>query len=275
MGKSHSNNDPYKIVVTSDWHCGSSVGLANMERDYGKNELVPYQNRRQELWDKFTEGMREVSPFNELWLIGDAVNGPGNGAAKRDNLVNVIEQQVVIATDILDWVMCECKWNGEILICEGTEWHVSDGRSENDIAKYLGKRATKGKIITRRGIKFDVKHFVSGSNKPQNFGNSLGAEYHAAVANASHHGTPTPDVIIRAHRHLWARRDGYRVLNGKIRPWYAIGLPALQCWGSDYAKKVSGGLFPDIGFVEIIIEPNGKLNIEPHLFFIKSQVMAN
>jgi len=242
-----------------------------MDKHYGKNELVEYADRREELWVLFTDTLKEIKTFNELWIIGDIVNGPSSGIAKRDNLENAMERQILYARDILDWMKKEFGRNWKALVVEGTEWHVGEGAAEASIAESLNTTATKGKILERHGLYFDVKHKIGGSNRPHLNGNALIQEYDAAVANANQHGTKIPDVIIRAHRHLWSHREGTCCRNGMKLPWHALILPSLQAWGSDYGKKVTGSLFPDIGFVHIDIVDR-KTMVFPHLFHIRSQV---
>lgn len=260
----------YRIIVTSDWHCGAATGLTNMEMDCGKSELVPYQERRTELWNMFTSTMKKLHVADEMWVLGDVINGPGSRVAKRDNLNNVLEQQCTMAEYIFDWIRQHTTIE-KFLIVEGTEWHVGDGEMERSLAGRIGAAVTKGKIVTRAGVAFDIRHAIGGSNRPHLHGNALVQEYDAAVANANRHGTAIPNVIIRAHRHVFDKHESVCYRDGQMQMWTGIILPSLQAWGSDYAKKVSGSLFPDVGFVCIDVY-EGKWEVTPYLFHLKSQV---
>lgn len=263
--------NPYRIVIMSDLHCGAATGLTNMEMDYSKSELLPYQDRREELWKMFTITMKEIGQFEELWVLGDIINGPVNGISKRDNLNNVTEQQTLMALDIFEWIREECNADHGVVIVEGTEWHVGDGGAENDIANYFGTRSTKGTVITVGGVNIDIKHKIGGSNRPHLHGNMIVAEYEAAVSNANHHGTKIPDLLIRAHRHLYDYKEGVCLRNGAMRKWAGMILPSLQAWGSDYGKRVCASLFPDVGFVHVDITGED-FTVVPHIFHLKSQV---
>ena len=260
-----------RIIVTSDWHCGAATGLTNMDMDCGKSELVPYQDRREELWNIFTRVMLDNAEADELWVVGDVINGPHRGEAKRDNLNNVIDQQCVMATYIFDWIRDHTKIN-KFLIVEGTEWHVGDGTAERGIAQRVGAVATKGKIVERHGMFIDVKHGIGGSNRPHLHGNSLLAEYEAAVSNANRHGTKIPDVIIRAHRHVFDKREGICMRNGNKAFWVGVILPALQTWGSDYAKRVHASTFPDVGLVVLEVGRGEGIRISSNIFNLRSQL---
>ena len=262
----------HKIIVTSDWHCGAATGLTNMGKDYGKNELIPYQDRREELWFHFTTRLLNYCvDADELWVVGDVINGPFRGEAKRDNLNNVIDQQCAMAVDIFDWI-CKHTHIGKFLIVEGTEWHVGDGSAERGIAARIGAQATKGKIIDRGGVLIDVKHGVGGSNRPHLHGNALLAEYEAAVSNANRHGTKIPDIIMRAHRHVFDKREGICIRNGQKTAWVGMILPSLQAWGSDYAKKVHASTYPDIGFAVIDVKGDRGFDISTYIFNMRSQL---
>lgn len=270
----------HRIIVTSDWHCGASTGLTRADRRYGQSELIAYEERRLELWHCFSNAMLELGYLDELWVVGDMVNGPIDGRARRDNLVQMIDQQEMMAIDILEWIQANMKtgsgkrWDlSSTVIVEGTEWHCGDGTPEHRIAGIVGATATKGKIFYRNGFAFDIKHYVGGSHRAHLLGNSLVQEYMAAVANHNQHGTPVPDVVIRAHRHTWVRRDGVALRDGVKVPWSAIMLPALEAWGSDFAKRLSANVYPDVGFVcvDILGGTTPTLSITPHLFHLTTQ----
>ena len=260
-----------RIVITSDWHCGAATGLTDMNMDYGKSELIPYQDRRQELWDQFTKVMLDYVYADEMWVVGDVINGPFKGEAKRDNLNNVIDQQCAMAAHIFDWVRNHTDIS-KFMIVEGTEWHVGDGSAERGIASRVGAVATKGKIIERDGYYIDVKHGIGGSNRPHLHGNMLLAEYEAAVSNANRHGTKIPDLIIRAHRHVYDKREGI-CMKGDLKAfWVGVILPAMQAWGSDYAKRVNASTFPDVGLVVVDLKRGEEMTVESHIFNLRSQL---
>ena len=71
------------------------------------------------------------------------------------------------------------------------------------------------------------------------------------------------DCIVRSHVHYYMRVDSAHTMG--------FTSPAWKLPDGHLTRGGLGGIFPDIGGVEIIVESNGKILIEPHIIELRTR----
>jgi len=131
------------LAVTSDEHCGSTVGLCSpkpiLYDDGGEYHASPGQLWLWDCWRRGWDAAAECAQKHdaELWWVnnGDLTDGPGHhGTHQSISALHTQEREVV--RDVLDYPLAlDLK---RIFIIRGTESHVGKGASsEEGIAKAL------------------------------------------------------------------------------------------------------------------------------------------
>jgi len=228
-----------RALVISDTHTGATTGLISPDCGYDS----PYHNtRRKELWKCFDREVGRLGKIDYLINLGDAVHGPSKTAARNDEiLINEIDNQALAFETILQRISAE---KGVFVM--GTGWHVGDTAKpvEQRLAEKYGYEFHK--IVEEYnidGVRFHLKHKIGGSNDPRTLGNVLAKEYNVVVANHARHGVPAhiPDIVLRAHRHVFHYRGDETYLS--------MITPCLQTWGGNIATELTSVFYPTTGLV--------------------------
>jgi hypothetical protein len=202
-----------KLVVLSDLHCGSTVGLlppgfVTLEGNEVRQNLI-----QRWLWACWTDAAQWARDFvgSDPWALvlnGDAVEGVHHGG--KD----------IVSTDAADHVAAaeQClalfKPTASYLV-EGTECHV--GSREHSLGKSLGARPRtldNGKLsyvwpellLDVNGVLCSINHHISPSSRVYLEGSGLSIAMGNEQLECVRAGHPVPRVICRAHRH---RRGEY------------------------------------------------------------------
>lgn len=218
-----------RILVTSDLHCGSVVGLT--PDDYQQGDYAIEQNA---LWDTYCnmvdEFRNKVGDIDCLIVNGDCVDGKASRWGATDLITTKIHTQIEMAAVCIDY--CEAE---KIVMTYGTPYHVG---AEEDFEAYLaekvGAEIKNHAFIEIEGVNFSVKHKIGGSTIPHGRHTSVAKEKLWdtiwAVEKDQH---PISDIIIRSHVHYFAYSGNDSYLG--------LTTPALQGLGSKFGARMCAG----------------------------------
>lgn len=238
-------NRAKRVVVLSDLHCGSIVGLTPPAWHTG-DEL------QRDMWGWYQREMVELGAVDACFVMGDAIDGKGHRSGGVEQITTDLITQTDMATAALRHVQAK-----NFVLVHGTPYHVgADGEDmERLIARELGARIGGHEWVDVNGCVFDLKHKVGGSGVPHG--------RHTAVArerlwNQLWHMrelAPKANVILRGHVHYHSFCGG--------PGWLAMTLPALQGPGSHYGVRQCSGLV-DFGFVVFDVAADGSYSWRVH-----------
>lgn len=217
------------LVVISDTHIGSTVGLCAPDFIRDDGGVYTPSKAQQWLWNCWTDFWETVYKRvgkNELYVVlnGDAVDGPNHHGTSQSVSSNRADERR-LAEQILRPVRDRADY---FFMVRGTDSHVGEsGESEETIAHLLGAekdghRYTHSSLLLELGGK--TVHFMHHGR----VGASLtGRGNPAAKAAAEHYyealrfGRRPYDLLIRSDRHLFAD-------SGITLPTRQIQTPAWQ-----------------------------------------------
>jgi len=249
------------LVITSDWHCGSNVGLCppgTILEEGGEVRLNRVQTQLwawwREFWDVWlpplAKGRRRVLVCN-----GDLVDGEKNPAGLT---APDMADQRKIAIAVLKG---ELKRGDLALVMRGTEAHTGgSGQHEESIAQAAGletdalsKQFSIYHFWRRiNGVLFSIAHHVGVSQSPVSEVTALTTELVKAMREAGRWGGELPSVLVRSHRHLAAGV----ILPGRGGLHECFVTPAWQC-KTPFAHKLDRLTLPQIGGVVYQVDESG------------------
>ncbi len=249
------------ILCVSDFHNGSIVALCspNPVREDGL-EIKP-TSQQKALWEVFEKIPDKLSQKPKLFLVnGEPIDGGNRRSGGRNAWTTHYGDQI---NDF-----CECIKiipYDNLLMTRGSPYHVDlDGTNFEEITASQLKadhyRAFGGKGRTDYQVNFEVNGKIF--NATHHVGFSRWWQYRTtplAVEMVKMHFDHDKrkfhtDVMIRSHVHYYAEA---RFNNTKIFSTPAWKLP------DPFMYKSGLPTMPDVGMVEIIVESNGHIDIEP------------
>lgn len=259
---------PVVVAVTSDHHCGSTLGLCPPEgvRVEDDSEYRPSKPQRWtwECWEKFWGEVARVrtAAGAELYCVynGDAVEGD------HHNTSQIISRNPEPQTYITERVFGVPVNPTKVFVVRGTESHVGPGASsEEHLAKRLKAERGAAKTWSHwrlrmevHGVRLDFQHHGRVGTRPWTKTSAPGALALEIFYEHVKRGIPHPHIAVRSHRHIHA--DSY-----EAHPTRAIGTPAWQL-KTAHAHKVAPESIADIGGVIITILPDGTYTVLPKLY---------
>lgn len=264
---------PVVLLLASDTHCGSTVGLCPPEGvrldDGGEYKPSKAQAWLWWCWEQALSTTAEAvsETGGEFWCVlnGDLVDGDhhkttqiisGNPEAQS----YVAKRAFGLLTDMRPQ---------RLFVVRGTEAHTGNsGSAEEAIAKSIGaERDPETHLWSRwhlrlrvHGRLFDVQHHGKGLGKlphtKQNGANALAWRVWSAYQER---GREAPAVVVRSHLHQFA--DSY----GAHRQTRGLFLPSFQL-KTAFVHKVAADEIADVGAVIVVVFPDGRLDVRPVLF---------
>lgn len=228
-----------RVLIIGDPHTGATTGLTPPTCEYDS----PYhRTRRRELWGRFQNKVNELRPIHRVISLGDLVHGPSKTATRTEEaLINEVDNQADVSRAIFEFIDAP---KGVFVM--GTAWHVGDHAQpvEQRIAESFGygfHKVCEQFEIT--GVRFHLKHKISGSNNPRNLGNALQKEYNTISNNSRRHGVPEkmPHIMLRGHRHVFHYRGD--------ETYFSAIVPCLQTWGGNLGAEMTSVWYPTVGLM--------------------------
>lgn len=265
---------PVTILLASDTHCGSTVGLCPPEGPrLDDGQVVEPSKAQRWLWQCWTDlhtrayatRRRHGGP---LWVIlnGDLVDGPGHHGTTQ-SMSNHPDAQAYIASETFK-VTQDLKPE-RLFVVRGTEVHTGTaGNVEEGIAKSLGaERDPETHLWSRwhlrlrvHGRLIDAQHHGKGLGRlphtKQNGANALAWRVWQVYAER---GLEPPALVVRSHLHQYA--DSFSA----HRRTRGLFLPSFQL-KTAYVHKVAADEIADVGGVIVVVHPDGRMDVEPVLF---------
>lgn len=238
--------------VGSDLHCGHIVGLAPNEYNLGEDKFSAV---RRELWAVFLDWLKKYGPYDNIFLLGDLIDGSGIRSGGSELITTDRLQQVEIAVRCIESI--PLKKGGKRFIVRGTPYHVGECEEFEDVIadKLAQCRVEDHGYFDIDGCMLDMKHHVGSSSIPHGRSTPVKRDYMWSTQWAIEHGFPIPNVLIRGHVHYYDSTGG--------PSWTGCTLPALCGLGSRFGKKRCSGVV-HFGYVDLDIV-DGVPSITPHI----------
>jgi len=258
------------IVVISDLHVGSIKGACS------SNPVLANKNSHWELTDEQKE-VRKVLEWGAkhlrkrhidvLIINGEGIDGEnrhqsGNQSWTSDPL-DMVNDCVKLLHELFEWKIC--------YVSRGSKYHVQVGATDWDeiLAEKLGAvyNSPHSKtsisddygLLKVNGLKILYAHHISYSPDPAGKGRPLSKE----LANCNDFAETRADLQLRAHIHSYGEYKAFFEVEGKMKLQTIITTPCCKYPDSFQMKKGMGHTVPDIGFVEVMVEEDGELFINP------------
>lgn len=238
-----------RLVVISDLHCGSNVGLTPPEYKHEEPDEESQEDKetREKMWEFFSRNIDELKPIHRLVVNGDAIEGNNYKESGSGLIVARKDRQWEMAAEVMNYIDAE-----KVLIIHGTSYHTGyDTEYEDNCLPLLNAQIKESGDHVQKtidGVTFDFKHRVSRSIIPHGRFTAIAREQMWNVLEYAEGKTLYADVIVRSHVH-------YHVYAGRSGRLMVI-TPGLQAPGTKYGIKVCTGDV-DVGFIYFDIEENG------------------
>lgn len=196
---------PEILLVVSDIHCGSVVGLAPPSTETEHGNVIGFgKNLHQEwLWDCWQKMIQEAKSYIKkspavLLVNGDATEGVHH-RNNADLIASAIETHVGMAVECLAPLAKLCQSR---LIVKGTECHTLN--METLLAERLNAETRKAKdewLFEINGCLIEAKHHMGVTSRAYLEASSMSIHMGNAVLNKVRAGHKSPKVFLRGHRH--------------------------------------------------------------------------
>ena len=242
---------PKRVVVISDLHCGHMSGLT--PASFELNGPSPNKDQRKYIWGWFEKETKSLIGKTDVLIVnGDAVDGKGQASGGTEQIYMSYEQQMEMAAEVINRFKAP-----SVNMSFGTGYHTGQ---EEDWEAILAREVAAAKIgdednINVNGLVMNYKHHIGGSQVPHGRFTALARDVVWKYLWAVRGEYPLVDVVIRSHVHYHASVSAPGML--------AMTMPALQGYGSKYARRLSGTV--DIGFVTFEVEDKTNYSWRPHI----------
>jgi len=251
-----------RLVIASDLHCGSRVGLTPPGWQYNLRDASPQRREfaklQRECWKFYASELKKLQPIDWLVCNGDAIDGRGS----RNGGVELVTAELADQSNMATECLREAKAKRHLIIA-GTPFHSSpDGEDwEGIIAERLDAKYGGHEWLEINGVVFDFKHKVGSSGTPYGRHTAVSKEQIWNLLWSERNWSPKSNVIVRSHVH-------YHKFSGDSTH-LAMTTPALQAPGSTYGVRQCSGIV-DFGFIHFDIFENGGYTWQAHLLGILS-----
>lgn len=231
-----SKMTPKLLVVLSDLHCGSDVGLlpAKVQLDDGQelgHGSNPWQKWLWAQWLAMQDWIKKVTADNVFAIIinGDAIEGIHH---KSDEMVAAkILEHCTIARMALAPIVDA---SAEVYCTRGTECHT------RDLETYLMRSLGRGKAhdfiqLNFNGVLVDARHHMGVTSRLHLEATGLAIVAANNRSNAVRAGHRPARIFLRGHRHIPGIYSDGEVLVGVTGAWQGL---------TRHAKKVVADSIP-------------------------------
>lgn len=260
-GRSKSSKS---ILVASDMHVGSATAVCSdepyvtdLDTSIKPNKLQRVLNRA---WHDTIDDLH-MKP-NLLVINGEPIDGANKRQLGQQSWSTNLEDQMNDSAKLIKEIPYS-----NLMFVRGSGYHVQvDGTNfEEVLANRLG--AAKYKAYGGEGTT-DYYAFVDINNKMFNFTHHVGfnkwAAYRTTAISREMAGMHfekdklhPADVIVRSHVHYFVHVEFVHS--------HGVSTPAWKFPDAHLFRGGVAGTTPDVGMVEFIVEPNGKLIVEKHI----------
>jgi len=252
------------ILIVSDIHNGSSTAICTPEPDIAELETTHRPNKLQQAlyngWQKCIDEIEQKPTL--LFVNGEPCDGGNKKQLGMQSWTTNLNDQLNDAEKLLRMIPYE-----KIMFTRGSNYHVTqDGTNfEEIIAQRMNAEPYKaygGKgytdyyaLIEMYGKHFNFTHHVGFNKWAAYRTTALAREMAGMVFERDKMGKA--DVIVRSHVHYFVHIEFVHQ--------HGFTTPAWKFPDAHLFRGGTAGTTPDIGMVEIIIEPNGYIEIIKHI----------
>lgn len=227
------------LVIVSDLHCGSTVGLMGPTFENFEANRVEQNDFQKWLWecwvDLWDEWMPTVAKRYLFCVNGDLVDGVHHRT--KEIVSQEPADHVELACQALELPMRGAE---RLFITEGTESHTHNmehaiGARLDAVKNESGRRSFKSLHLEVNGCPGVIRHHITTTSRPYLEGSAMSIHMGVERLEASRVGHKVPLWFARAHRHkhgMFNDGNGLMVITG---PWQGL---------TRYARKVVPGALP-------------------------------
>lgn len=192
------------LVVVSDLHCGSTVGLLPPDSETSSGNTVGFgKNHHQAwLWEKWCEAVAQVSAIagKDKYVLlcnGDATEGIHHRSPEV--VAALIEDHCTMAAAALKPFLAKAS---TVLVTRGTECHTHN--IESYLARLIGAKGNEARDhwhFKIHGCHIDAAHHMPATSRAYLEGSGMSIVLGNARLNSVRSGHEPAKVFLRAHRH--------------------------------------------------------------------------
>lgn len=193
------------VIVVSDIHCGSDVGLAPPETKTKNGNVIGFGDNLHQawLWEKWLSGIAQIKQILGNSKAALFVNGDATEGCHHHNNADLIAATIITHTEMA----AEClkpisKLCNKTFVVKGTECHTE--HMEDVLAeklKAVGRQARNKWLVEINGVLLDVAHHMTTTSRSYLEASAMSILMGNARNNAIRSGHRAAEVYLRAHRH--------------------------------------------------------------------------
>ena len=242
-----------KVVVVSDLHCGSAVGLMPPSMLDTEDTVGLSQNKVQkwlwQCWEDFNNRwLPQVLAGDEYAVVinGDLIDGVHHGTTQ-------VVPDVVVQAKIARHILTPLAFSAAATyVVRGTECHTR--QTETIIGEWIeAKRDPVSRSFAWDHLTLNVNdcpvsfsHHITTAAKPWSESAALANHLVSEQFKAQNRGWKTPKVVVRSHRHVYGVFENGSGMIAVTPSWQAM---------TRYAKAVTADCVSTIG--GIVLDFNG------------------
>lgn len=252
------------LVVYSDIHVGSRRSICTDDPEEASYKPNDFQKTLYQLWNESIDELHQKPRFKVI--NGEPFDGPNRKSIGRGQWTTNMAQQLREAEKLLKLIPGE-----ETIFVQGSGYHVDEGGTSYEEILAHKMKARKYSTwfedslaedfcqIRLNGVLFNITHHIGFARWAAYRTTAIAREMAAMHFMKEHLGEI--GVMIRAHVHYWVHVE--------FTHTHGFTNPAWKYPDKHLFRGGMGGVIPDIGCTEVIIEPNGKILVEKHIAQIK------
>lgn len=261
------------IVIYSDIHCGSKYSVCPPKIKLASGGTYEASKAQRALYEAWKDSIKSLEYKPTVLVInGEPIDGNNKFSKGVGTWSTDIADQLEGAKQLLAKIPRD-----NIIFVRGSPYHVdAEGTSFEELLaqelqahkykSYGGEGKTDYECnIEMYGKHFNFTHHVGFSRWFQYRTTPIASEMAKMHFEHGRRGFHT-DVMVRSHVHYYV----------EVRFPHTIGLttPAWK-FPDGFMYKSGEPTLPDVGCVEIIVESNGKIIVEPHLTEVNFKPMVS
>jgi hypothetical protein len=253
------------VYIVSDIHVGSITAICSADpvvQEYGENYRP--NKLQKELHQIWGEAIDDLAQRPNLCVVnGEPIDGANRKQVGNQSWTTSVHDQAVDAQKILSEIPAR-----EFMFIRGSGYHVAvDGAT---VESFISDAMGGVRYSSIEGIKSNSWYWanVEINGKIFSFTHHLPyAKFFAyratplakemALMALDKGRTMKYDVLVRSHVHYFMLVESAHTI--------ALTTPAWKYPDGHLTRGGLGGIFPDIGGIEIIVEPNGEIVVRKHI----------
>lgn len=247
------------LVVVSDIHCGSDVGLATPETETKAGNVIGFgKNYHQRwLWESWTSGIKSIKTVigRDHESAALLVNGDATEGSHHRNDADLIASDILTHTNMaIDCLTPLRNLVDKAFVTLGTECHTKE--MEHLLAEKLraetGKAKNQWLIDCNKGCLVDAKHHMGVTSRAYLEASAMSIEMANVRVNCIRAGHRVPTVFLRGHRHcggyftdgsgLFGVTGGFQFLTRHGHKVVPSSIPSPTILVLDWRKSAPGAL---------------------------------